>query len=151
MQHRIRAAGIVIDRDRILMVNENEGGQSYWVPPGGGFEAQDGNTSNTVKREVWEESGLTVSVGPLLFVREFFETSKNIYHVEQFYWVGSWSGDLTLKNLEFSSGDERSISDVRWMTRQELSVIKVFPPQLRDLLWDKLAAGDQSIVHLGYG
>lgn len=42
MRHRIRAAGLLIDQDRILMVNENDGEQSYWVPPGGGFEARDG-------------------------------------------------------------------------------------------------------------
>ena len=66
MRHRIRAAGILVDQDRILMVNENDDGRSYWVPPGGGFETQDGNTRNTVKREVWEETGLTVSVGELL-------------------------------------------------------------------------------------
>ena len=58
MRHRIRAAGILVDQDRILMVNENDDGRSYWVPPGGGFETQDGNTRNTVKREVWEETGL---------------------------------------------------------------------------------------------
>ncbi|MBT7673044.1 MAG: pyrophosphatase, partial [Oceanospirillaceae bacterium] len=43
MRHRIRAAGILVDQDRILMVNENDDGRSYWVPPGGGFETQDGN------------------------------------------------------------------------------------------------------------
>ena len=63
MRHRIRAAGILVDQDRILMVNENDDGRSYWVPPGGGFEAQDGNTRNTVKREVWEETGLSVVCG----------------------------------------------------------------------------------------
>jgi len=150
MRHRIRAAGILVDQDRILMVNENEGDWSYWVPPGGGFEAKDGNTRNTVKREIWEETGLTANVAELLFVREFAEPGRDIYHVEQFYWVDHWQGELSLKNLESMSEEQRSIAQVRWLSRQELAQRDVYPPQLRDLLWEKLARDDLSIVHLGY-
>jgi 8-oxo-dGTP diphosphatase len=150
MRHRIRAAGILVDQGRILMVNENERGLSYWVPPGGGFEAKDGNTHNTVKREVWEETGLSVTVGNLLFVREFCETFRAIYHVEQFYIVDHWSGEVSLKNLEAIGEEARYISQARWFTKQELSQVDVFPPQLKDVLWDKLDRGDFSIVHLGY-
>jgi len=150
MRHRIRAAGLLVDQDRILMVHENEGGRSYWVPPGGGFEAIDGNTRNTVKREVWEETGLSVSVGELLFVREFCEASRDIYHLEQFYIVDQWQGEISLNNLEPLREEGRSISEVRWLTRQELTEVKVFPPQLKDVLWHKLDQNDLSIVHLGY-
>ena len=150
MRHRIRAAGILVDQDRILMGNENDDGRSYWVPPGGGFETQDGNTRNTVKREVWEETGLTVSVGELLFVREFGEVSRSIYHVEQFYLVDQWQGEVSLKNLAALTEEIRSITQARWLTKQELGELDVFPPQLKDLLWDKLDRADLSIVHLGY-
>ena len=150
MRHRIRAAGLLVDQDRILMVHENDGGQSYWAPPGGGFEAKDGNTRNTVKREVWEETGLSVSVGELLFVREFCEASRDIYHLEQFYIVEQWQGEISLKNLDPLSEEARSISEVRWLTKQELTEVKVFPPQLKDVLWHKLDQNDLSIVHLGY-
>lgn len=148
MRHRIRAAGLLVDQGRILMVNENDGGRSYWVPPGGGFEAADGHTRNTVKREVWEETGLSVKVGELLFVREFCETSRNLYQVEQFYWVDQWQGEISLKNLAALPNEIRSISQVCWLTRQELSNLDVFPPQLKDLLWDKLDQADLSIVQL---
>jgi 8-oxo-dGTP pyrophosphatase MutT (NUDIX family) len=150
MRHRIRAAGLLIDQGRILMVNENDGGQSYWVPPGGGFEAKDGNTVNTVKREVWEETGLYAVIGEVLFLREFCESARNIYHVEQFYMVDHWQGEVSLKNLEALEGEIRSITQVRWMTQQELTKVEVYPPQLKDLLWQKLESNDLSIVHLGY-
>jgi 8-oxo-dGTP diphosphatase len=120
------------------------------VPPGGGFETQDGNTRNTVKREVWEETGLTVSVGELLFVREFGEVARSIYHVEQFYLVDQWQGEVSLKNLATLTEEIRSITQARWLTKQELGELDVFPPQLKDLLWDKLDRADLSIVHLGY-
>ena len=150
MRHRIRAAGLLIDQDRILMVNENDGEWSYWVPPGGGFEDKDGNTRNTVKREVWEETGLSVTVGELLFVREFCETSRGIYHFEQFYMVDHWQGEVSLKNLEGLDEEVRSISQARWLTQRELADVEVFPPQLKDMLWGKLDRHDLSIVHLGY-
>jgi len=44
----------------------------------------------------------------------------------------------------------RSITQARWLTKQELGELDVFPPQLKDLLWDKLDRADLSIVHLGY-
>ena len=154
MRHRIRAAGILVDQDRILMVNENERDRSYWVPPGGGFEGKDGNTRHTVKREVWEETGLSVVVGDVLFVREFYEASRDIYHVEQFYLVDQWQGEITLNNLEpagaGAGAEARYISQARWFTKQELAQVDVFPPQLKDLLWDKLDQQDLSILHLGY-
>jgi 8-oxo-dGTP diphosphatase len=150
MQHRIRAAGILVDQGRILMVNENEHGRSYWVPPGGGFEDKDGNTRHTVKREVWEETGLSVIVGDLLFVREFYEAARDIYHVEQFYIVDQWQGDITLNNLEPMGPEARYISQARWLTKLELLQVDVFPAQLKDVLWDKLDRQDLSILHLGY-
>lgn len=150
MRHRIRAAGLIIDQQRILMVNEHDGEKSYWVPPGGGFEAKDGNTSNTVKREVWEETGLSVMVGKLLFIREFCELKADIYHLEQFYMIDHWQGTMSLKNLEALEGEVRSISQVRWFTKEELASVEVFPPHLKDLLWQKLDNDDLSIVHLGY-
>lgn len=150
MRHRIRAAGLLIDEDRILLVNENDGGKSYWVPPGGGFEAKDGNTRNTVKREVFEEAGLSVEVGELLFVREFFEPARDIYHVEQFYFVDSWQGEVSIDNLQGLEGEVRNITQAKWFSARELYSIKVFPQELKTLLWEKLENNDLSIVHLGY-
>jgi len=102
------------------MVHESDGGQSYWVPPGGGFEAKDGNTRNTVKREVWEESGLSVVVGELLFVREFCEPSRDIYHLEQFYIVDQWQGEMSLNNLEPLGEQGRSITEVPGLPNRNL-------------------------------
>jgi len=85
-----------------------------------------------------------------LFVREFYEASRDIYHVEQFYLVDQWQGEITLNNLEPAGAEARYISQARWFTKQELAQVDVFPPQLKDLLWDKLDQQDLSILHLGY-
>jgi 8-oxo-dGTP pyrophosphatase MutT (NUDIX family) len=50
-------AGIVRDGERILLVQEREGGR--WSTPGGALELDD-TPANAVIREVYEETGLTV-------------------------------------------------------------------------------------------
>ena len=98
------------------------------MPPDGGFEAADDNTRNTVKREVWEETGLSVSVGELFFVREFCEAAKDIYHLEQFYLVDQWQGGISIKSLEALTNEIRGISQACWLSRQQLVEVEVFPP-----------------------
>lgn len=149
MKHRIRAAGIAVNDDRILLIKHVHEDDEYWVPPGGGLEPGDGSTEGTVKREVFEESGLEVTVGPLIFVREFFEKSRNTYHVEQFYMITEWRGELSLDNLRGLGGDEHVITKARWLSREELVTVKVFPEELRDLLWSKIKEPSISACHLG--
>jgi len=149
MKHRIRAAGILVDNEKILLIKHVEGGEAYWVPPGGGLEPEDQSTKQTVRREVYEESGLSVEVGPLIFIREFFEKSRNTYHVEQFYLIDSWVGELSLSNLKGLGGDEHVITEARWLDRKELTSEKVYPEELRDLLWRKIAEKVATPVHLG--
>ncbi|MGV8762965.1 NUDIX domain-containing protein, partial [Pseudomonas aeruginosa] len=74
LRHRIRAAGLLVVEQRILLVRHEVGGDIYWIPPGGGFESEcDESTKDTVRREFFEETGLRVDVGPLVYVREFAE------------------------------------------------------------------------------
>lgn len=93
---------------------------------------------------MWEETGLSVVVGEVLFVRQFGESARGIYHVEQ----------VSLKNLAALvalEGEIRSISQACW-TKQELAKVEVYPPQLKlkHVLWQKLDSNDLAIVHLGY-
>ncbi|MBE0772531.1 NUDIX domain-containing protein, partial [Escherichia coli] len=49
--------------------------------PGGGFESEcDESTKDTVRREFFEETGLRVDVGPLVYVREFAEPAAGRFH-----------------------------------------------------------------------
>ena len=52
LRHRIRAAGLLVVEQRILLVRHEVGGDIYWIPPGGGFESEcDESTKDTVRRE----------------------------------------------------------------------------------------------------
>jgi ADP-ribose pyrophosphatase YjhB (NUDIX family) len=55
LQHRIRAAGLLVREQSILLVRHEVDGDVYWIPPGGGFESHsDRSTRDTVKRECRE-------------------------------------------------------------------------------------------------
>ncbi|HBO0132092.1 NUDIX domain-containing protein [Pseudomonas aeruginosa] len=151
LRHRIRAAGLLVVEQRILLVRHEVGGDIYWIPPGGGFESEcDESTKDTVRREFFEETGLRVDVGPLVYVREFAEPAAGRFHMELFYRIDAWRGEPTLANLKGLSGDEFDIREVGWIARDELPGLPSFyPAELADDVWSRLDAPTPSIRHLG--
>lgn len=151
LQHRIRAAGLLVRDGHILLVRHEVAGDIYWIPPGGGFESQsDRSTRDTVKRECREETGLEVEVGPLVYVREFAEPLTGRFHMELFYRVDAWQGELSLANLAGLGGDEFDIREVAWVPRSGLTQLASFyPAELLDDVWERLAAPTPQIRHLG--
>ncbi|MBO3278144.1 NUDIX domain-containing protein [Pseudomonas schmalbachii] len=151
LQHRIRAAGLLLQDDRILLVKHRLRDDIYWIPPGGGFESvSDRSTRDTVQRECMEETGLEVEVGPLVYVREFAEPLAGRFHMELFYRVDAWRGELGMRNLLGLGGDEFEILDVAWVPRAELPRLESFyPAELLDDVWDRLATAEPVIRHLG--
>ena len=70
MQHiRIRAAGILVKEDRILLVRHEKNGKSYWLLPGGGVDFGE-SVADGLKREFREEVGLDIQVGPMVLVHD---------------------------------------------------------------------------------
>ena len=134
LRHRIRAAGLLVVEQRILLVRHEVGGDIYWIPPGGGFESEcDESTKDTVRREFFEETGLRVDVGPLVYVREFAEPAAGRFHMELFYRIDAWRGEPTLANLKGLGGDEFDIREVGWIARDELPGLPSFyPAELAD-------------------
>lgn len=151
LQHRIRAAGLLVHDDHILLVRHEVKGDVYWIPPGGGFESdKDASTRDTVKREYHEETGLAVEVGPLVYVREFSEPKAGRFHMELFYRVDAWQGEVSLDNLRGRGGDEFDICEVAWIARAELPRLPCFyPAELLDDVWERLAGAQPLIRHLG--
>ncbi len=151
LQHRIRAAGLLVSNDEILLVRHAVAGDEYWIPPGGGFESdKDECTRDTVRRECREETGLAVEVGPLVYVREFAEPLAGRFHMELFYRVDAWDGRVNLDNLRGLGGDEFDIREVAWVPRRELPRLSsYYPAELLDDVWERLAEAQPLIRHLG--
>lgn len=145
-KHRIRAAGIIVQDDHVLLIKVKDFTGEYWIPPGGGLEACDLHTKDCVKRECLEEVGLEVQVGELLCVREFLETTKNRYNAEFFYHIEQFEGQPHTDNLA-GLNDEEFIQSVEWVPVTSLAAIRTFPTDLTavvDLVSHKVAS-----IHLG--
>ncbi len=94
---RVRVSGICIKDDAILLIEHKSIGESgiLWAPPGGGMNFGE-NAQNTLIREFEEETGLTISVGKLLWVNEYLENP--LHAIELFFEVNIVSGNLALGN-----------------------------------------------------
>jgi 8-oxo-dGTP pyrophosphatase MutT (NUDIX family) len=150
MKHRIRAAGIILNtKQELLLVRHVDHTGEWWVPPGGGLSEQDFSTMDTVQREVFEETGLTVDVGPLLYVREFSETSADIHHLEIFYLITRYRGKETLENLKGLGGDEFIIKELKWFGQNDFNDITVWPKELKNEFWQTISAVTLSVEYLG--
>ena len=98
-RQRIAAYGVCRDREgRILLARASPAItlQGRWFLPGGGVDHGESPT-DSLTREMEEESGLTVTVGPLLDVLSDVRTipdGTSLHTVRIIYRVATWTGTL---------------------------------------------------------
>ena len=142
MQHRIRSAAIIVKDNTIVLVKHKDpdNGFEWWVPPGGGLKDGE-NIYDCARRETYEETGLTVELGQILYLREFVETSKGRQHFEIFILATSFTGKLSIANNSPLDPDYAYIKEARFLSRSEIRELTVFPEELKDKFWQDLASG----------
>lgn len=69
---RVRATGILVQDDAVLLVKQVLREQSHWNLPGGGLEMGE-TLEHCLVREMHEETGLQVTIGELLYVCDRFK------------------------------------------------------------------------------
>ena len=82
---RVGASAVIVRDDAVLLIGygPSDGSGFHYNFPGGGVKAGEG-LHEAVQREVWEEAGAEVSIGPLLFVTEYVPLKySNRYGVTQ--------------------------------------------------------------------
>ena len=144
MRYGISAAALVLDDDRLLLVNHREpGAYDFWLPPGGRLEGSE-SILDCARRETFEETGLTVEPERILYVQEFVEPG---YHFCKFFILcKGFSGELTLANRD---ADESWLVGAAFFSQQEMQGMEVLPPILRGQFWADLAAGTRQTLYLG--
>ncbi|WP_200832495.1 NUDIX domain-containing protein [Candidatus Halocynthiibacter alkanivorans] len=91
---RLAVRALILHDARLLLVNAYAGGVSdLWCAPGGGVERHQSLAEN-LTREVFEETGLTVSVGALALISEFHDPAHDFHQVEMFYHCEITGGSL---------------------------------------------------------
>ena len=151
MQHRIRAAAIIVRDNKLLLVMHRHPrtGVEWWVPPGGGIEDRE-NIYDCARREVHEETGLTVELGQILYLREFVDLEQTWHMLEVFILATSFQGELTTANINPLAPEAAYIREVRFLSQDEMQGLTVYPEILKDKFWQDLASGKKlEIQYLG--
>ena len=135
---RLAVRALILLEDRLLLVNAWPEAQSdLWCAPGGGVEA---NTSlpENLQREVMEETGLSVAVGPPVLVNEFHDPALRFHQVDIYFRCtitgGTPGADWT--------DPEGVVTRRRFFTRAEMAGIRFKPDSLPDAAWQGLVRGD---------
>ena len=82
---RLAVRAILVEQGRLLLVNAFPGGRSdLWCAPGGGVHPGSSLPENLI-REVAEETGLSINVGPLALVNEFHDPKTGFHQVDLFF------------------------------------------------------------------
>jgi 8-oxo-dGTP diphosphatase len=133
---RLAVRAVILHEGRLLLVNAYSGvapnGPSdLWCAPGGGVDAGSSLPGNLI-REVHEETGLTVDVGPLVLVNEFHEPSSGFHQVELFFRCA-----ITQGTLDSGWADpEGVVSERRFFSPAELRTVRLKPDSLPRIAFD---------------
>ena len=143
MEQRISAGGIIVQQNKVLLVQHAyENGLDFWVLPGGGVEGVEG-FMKAAEREVFEETNLVVQAQRIAYIEDFIDEGRYVCK----FWVYCklQGGDLSTSNKE---AEETFLKSVGFFTRDEIQTMNVFPPILKDSFWEDLAAGFPQIKYL---
>lgn len=123
---RLAVRAVIVEDGRLLLVNAYPGEESaLWCAPGGGVETHSSLEDNLV-REVYEETGLTISVGEPCLVNEFHSEARGFHQVEMFFRCRVEAGELT----DEWEDPEAVVNRRRFFTRAELAGIALKPDSL---------------------
>ena len=77
---RLAVRALIVERGRLLLVNAYppDAASDLWCAPGGGVERHTSLADNLC-REVHEETGLRIAVGPLALVNEFHDPDTGFH------------------------------------------------------------------------
>lgn len=137
MPIRLAARAIIIQDNRLLLVNAYGPStpSDLWCAPGGGVEAHQSLPDN-LAREVYEETGLSVSVGSLALVNEFHAPEKNFHQIELFFRCTIIDGTLR----DDWQDPEAIVHERRFFSQNELFDLHLRPLSLPRVAFDQDAA-----------
>jgi len=139
MSPRIRAVGIVIRSENILLIHRLNEGREYWVFPGGGVENSE-SIEDAVVRELKEETFLDITVGKLLY-----HVVRDDLTEEFFYLCDEFGGDLKLSDTAPELLQEGQSFTPVWVPIEQLSQLLVYPTEIRDQLLMDIDNGFQNL------
>jgi 8-oxo-dGTP diphosphatase len=137
---RVRAGVVLIENDKVALIERHRAGKHYYVFPGGGVD--EGETSEQAAiREMEEETGLRVTIGRKLAEIHFGLSEQVYYLVERLNGqFGTGTGE------EFTDSDPNDPTEgvyiPVWMPLEELPQHEnVYPADVAALVVESVTAG----------
>jgi ADP-ribose pyrophosphatase YjhB (NUDIX family) len=113
----IRCRGVIIYKNKILLV-KHSGAGNYYALPGGHMDYGE-TPEDCIKREILEELGIGTKIGKLFYVNVFKDKTCNKVSLEMMFEIKN-SKDFT--DLEKLKGLQRShdfeIEEIVWVDKQ---------------------------------
>ena len=140
---RTSAKAIIIEDAKILLTRNEDAQGPFYLLPGGG-QCHGEPLAEAVVRECMEETGVLVSVGDLLLVRdyisdnhEFAEQDDDVHQVEFMFRCRIVDGDA-------HSGETPDIwqTGVEWVEVSKLRDVRLYPAALAEPL-QRIARGER--------
>ena len=139
---RIRVAGILIEDNKILLIQHHKNNKKYWLIPGGGNDWGE-TTKEALIREYKEETNMDIEVDEFLFFSETISPDKKRHVLNLF-------SKIYLNNKEDSIiklGEEAVLTDLKFVTKEELETMTIYPNIKENLL--KLMNNEKIRTDLG--
>ena len=147
LPHRVRCAVLAVEGDSLLMFREAVlGSVVHHGPPGGGLEAGGESIFECARREFQEETGADVEIDRLAYIEQYLPGSRNELN---FYFMAlQVIGDPRISPRPATKEGEW-ITEVRYVHRDEMATLEVWPRFLNERFWDDLAAGFSRPIYVG--
>lgn len=142
---RRRSARVVLldERDRVLLFRIEDSrlqDVAFWITPGGGLVGRE-TFAQAAQRELWEETGLVLPLGPCVwFRRHTFRFGEGWYEWWERYFVAhAQAPQLSCANWD--AAEVVAIREQRWWTLMDLqrSAAVFAPTRIAALLPDLIA------------
>lgn len=150
MDFGVRVAAVVEREGDLLLVRHQKPDRDpYWVLPGGRLEPGE-TIPDCASREVAEETGLTASFSGVLYLGEFLREGRHtIDVVARVELEGNEEASLG-SDPEVAPGTEPTLTDLRWVSVDELRGIQLLPASIKErLLRDADSAWTPDDTYLG--
>ena len=119
---RVRVAGILIEDDRILLIEHTKNNRKYWLVPGGGVDWGE-SAAEALIREFKEETSLDIEVEKFLFISETIAPDKQKHVINLYFKIKKAENSSNIMKL----GEEKILTDLRFIPEDEIKNIKLYP------------------------